>query len=60
MPVEGFHRASYVDAPFLADATFDVLLCLGGPLNYRTELASDAVAQVQRVTRPGGGVASQR
>lgn len=40
---------------FESDA-FDVTLALGGPVSYCLDRASDAVAELRRVTRPGGWV----
>ncbi len=40
---------------FEADG-FDVALALGGPLSYCLDRAADAVAELKRVTRPGGWV----
>ena len=36
------------------DATFDAVLCYGGPLSYVMERADDALAELLRVTKPGG------
>jgi SAM-dependent methyltransferase len=41
--------------PF-ADGEFDVTVCYGGALSYVLDGASDAVAQLARVTRDGGHV----
>ena len=38
------------------DDTFDVAVCLGGPLSYVVDRAADAVAELARVTEPGGHV----
>ncbi|HEU5214739.1 MAG TPA: class I SAM-dependent methyltransferase [Gaiellaceae bacterium] len=40
---------------FQADS-FDVTVCFGGPLSYVGERADDAVAELARVTKPGGHV----
>ncbi len=42
-------------SPF-ADASFDAVVCYGGPLSYVLERADDAVAELLRVTKPGGYV----
>jgi ubiquinone/menaquinone biosynthesis C-methylase UbiE len=39
-----------------ADATFDAVTALGGPLSYIFDHAEDALAGLLRVTRPGGYV----
>ena len=36
------------------DDTFDVTVCFGGPLSYVVDRAERAVAELARVTRPGG------
>ena len=38
------------------DDTFDVTVCFGGPLSYVLDRADHAVAELARVTRPGGHV----
>lgn len=38
------------------DGAFDVAVCYGGPLSYVFERRHDAIAQLRRVTRPGGKV----
>jgi len=40
----------------LADDSFDVTVCFGGPLSYVLDRAEQAVAELARVTRPGGHV----
>jgi SAM-dependent methyltransferase len=40
-------------SPF-ADDSFDATVCYGGPISYVAERAGDAVAELARVTRPGG------
>ena len=44
------------DLSRFADDTFDVTVCFGGPLSYVLDRAADAVAELARVTRPGGHV----
>jgi SAM-dependent methyltransferase len=36
------------------DDTFDVTVCFGGPLSYVVDRAEEAVAELSRVTKPGG------
>jgi SAM-dependent methyltransferase len=38
------------------DDSFDVTVCFGGPLSYVVDRAEQAVAELARVTRPGGHV----
>jgi ubiquinone/menaquinone biosynthesis C-methylase UbiE len=45
--------ADVVDLPFEA-ASFDATVCYGGPISYVVDRAPDAVAELARVTRPGG------
>lgn len=40
----------------LASGTFDVVVCFGGPLSYARDRAPDALAELARITRPGGHV----
>jgi SAM-dependent methyltransferase len=40
----------------LADDSFDVAVCFGGPHSYVLDRAEQAVAELARVTRPGGHV----
>lgn len=38
------------------EGTFDAVVCYGGPLSYVRELADQALAELVRVTKPGGHV----
>ena len=38
------------------DGSFDVAVCFGGPLSYLVDQAEEGVAELVRVTRPGGHV----
>lgn len=51
--VESRTQADLVDLPF-DDHGFDAVVCFGGPLSYVLERADEAVAEMVRVTRPGG------
>ena len=51
--VEDRVQADVVDLPF-EDASFDATVCYGGPISYVVDRAPDAVAELARVTRPGG------
>jgi SAM-dependent methyltransferase len=42
------------DLAHLPDARFDAVVCFGGPLSYVRDRAGDALAELARVTRPGG------
>ncbi len=43
-----------VDLSRFSDAEFDAVICYGGPISYVLERADDAVAELLRITRPGG------
>lgn len=42
------------DLSMFADEQFDAVVCFGGPLSYAMDRAPNAVAELCRVTRPGG------
>lgn len=44
------------DLSRFADDSFDVTVCFGGPLSYVVDHADRAVAELARVTKPGGHV----
>lgn len=44
------------DLSHLDSGGFDVVVCFGGPLSYARERAAHALAELVRVTRPGGHV----
>jgi SAM-dependent methyltransferase len=44
------------DLACFEDDAFDVTVCFGGPLSYVVDRAERAVAELARVTRPGGHV----
>jgi len=47
-------EADVTDLSPFSDGAFDVTLCLAGPVSYAADRAADAVAELVRVTRPGG------
>jgi SAM-dependent methyltransferase len=49
-------RLDICDLGHLPDARFDAAVCFGGPLSYVRGRAPDALAELVRVTRPGGHV----
>lgn len=53
--VEDRVLADVIDLPF-ADASFDVTVCYGGPISYVVDRGADAIAELARVTHPGGHV----
>jgi SAM-dependent methyltransferase len=54
--VEARLQADLVELSPFADAEFDVAVCIGGPLSYVCDRAGDGLAELLRVTRPGGHV----
>jgi ubiquinone/menaquinone biosynthesis C-methylase UbiE len=48
--------ADVLDLGQWADGTFDVTVCFGGPLSYILDGADPAIAELVRVTKPGGHV----
>lgn len=48
--------ADVTDLSHWADASFDVVVCFGGPLSYALERAEQALEELVRVTKPGGHV----
>jgi SAM-dependent methyltransferase len=46
--------ADVLDLSQWADGAFDVAVCYGGPISYVLDRAEDAIAELLRVTRPGG------
>ena len=48
--------ADVLDLGHWADGAFDVTVCFGGPLSYILDGADRAVAELVRVTKPGGYV----
>ena len=48
--------ADVTDLSQFAHGAFDAVVCYGGPVSYAAERAEHAVAEVARVTRPGGHV----
>jgi ubiquinone/menaquinone biosynthesis C-methylase UbiE len=48
--------ADVLDLGRWGDGTFDATVCFGGPLSYALEGAESAVAELVRVTKPGGHV----
>lgn len=48
--------ADVTDLSQFSDDGFDAAVCFGGPLSYVLDRAEDGVAELARVTRPGGHV----
>ncbi len=60
---EGFEKqvverglADVLDLSRWDDASFDATICFGGPLSYVVDRADEGIAELVRVTRPGGHV----
>jgi SAM-dependent methyltransferase len=49
-------RLDVCDLSHLADRAFDAAVCFGGPLSYVRGRSAEALAELARVTRPGGHV----
>jgi SAM-dependent methyltransferase len=54
--IEAREVLDIVDLSRFADASFDAVICYGGPLSYVLDRASTALGELLRVTRPGGHV----
>ena len=48
--------ADVTDLSRFPDASFDAVVCFGGPLSYLLDRAEEALAELLRVTKPGGHV----
>jgi ubiquinone/menaquinone biosynthesis C-methylase UbiE len=48
--------ADVTDLSRFDDGSFDAVVCYGGPLSYLVDRAEEGVAELVRVTRPGGHV----
>jgi len=48
--------ADVLDLSRWDDASFDATVCFGGPLSYVVDRADEGIAELVRVTRPGGHV----
>jgi SAM-dependent methyltransferase len=54
--IEARHIVDVVDLSKFDDASFDAVVCYGGPISYVFERAAEAVAELLRVARPEGHV----
>ena len=52
--IAGRAVADMLDLSMFGDASFDAVVCFGGPLSYALDRADDALEELLRVTRPGG------
>jgi len=48
------HQCDITDLSCFKDASFDAVVCYGGPISYTMDRADDAVGELLRVTKPGG------
>ena len=46
--------ADVTDLSRFDDASFDAVVCFGGPISYAVERSEEGIAELFRVTRPGG------
>ena len=56
LPQVETHLGDITDLSRFADDSFDATVCFGGPLSYVVDRGEDALAELVRVTRPGGHV----
>ncbi len=56
LPEVETHVGDVTDLSRFADDSFDATVCFGGPLSYVLGRGEDALAELVRVTRPGGHV----
>jgi SAM-dependent methyltransferase len=54
--IESRELLDILDLSRFADASFDAVVCFGGPISYVLGEADRALAELLRVTRPGGHV----
>jgi len=54
--IESREPLDIVDLSRYADASYDAVVCFGGPLSYVLDEADAAFAELLRVTKPGGHV----
>ncbi len=54
--VTEWRRADVCDLSMFEDATFDAVVCYGGPISYVFEHRSKALEELLRVAKPGGHV----
>ncbi len=52
--IQAHHKLDITDLSRFEDGAFNATLCYGGPLSYVMERADDALAELLRVTQPGG------
>jgi SAM-dependent methyltransferase len=54
--IEARELADVLDLSTYPDGSFDVVICVGGPLSYVMDGADDALDELLRVTKPSGHV----
>ena len=52
--IEDFKQLDIAQMPQLQDKTYDVVVCIGGALNYLFEREEDAINEMLRILKPGG------
>ena len=53
---DGFHQLDICNLSQFEDATFDLVVCIGGALSYVQKGFESALSEIVRVTKPGGRV----
>jgi SAM-dependent methyltransferase len=52
--VDAYHAADVCDLHMLPDGAFDTVVCFGGVLSYLWQMLPQGLAELRRITRPGG------
>lgn len=52
--IEDFKQLDIAQMPQLQDKAYDVVVCIGGALNYLFEREEDAINEMLRILKPGG------
>lgn len=51
---DAYHAADVCDLHMLPDGAFDTVVCFGGVLSYLWHMLPQGLAELRRITRPGG------
>lgn len=52
--IKAYHVLDVLDMSVFADASFDVVVCIGGVINYLLDREADGIRELLRVLKPGG------